>query len=200
MDDGALRASLCRFGGRRAFLKTALGVGLGLPLARRAAAQDADPKNARPRENDRFVFAAGERARRVVTPVDLPLGAPPVIAYPMDPKTSVVRDGSRLNLVLIVHLDPETLAAPTRANAAAGLVAYSAVCTHTGCEVSEWEAGSRTLKCPCHYSEFDPKESARVLGGPAPRRLAALPLKIADGALLAAGGFAGRVGFPQGGG
>ena len=52
------------------------------------------------------------------------------------------------------------------------------------------------VKCPCHDSEFDPKDGARVVTGPAPRRLP-LPLKIVDGVLMAAGGFAGRVGFKQ---
>ena len=37
--------------------------------------------------------------------------------------------------------------------------------------------------------------SARVLDGPAPRRLAALPLQIVDGVPAVAGGFIGRAGF-----
>jgi Rieske Fe-S protein len=49
-------------------------------------------------------------------------------------------------------------------------------------------------KCPCHDSEFDPADAAKVIGGPAPRRLPALPLKITDGYVVVAGAFSGRVG------
>jgi Rieske Fe-S protein len=136
----------------------------------------------------------------MITPMDLPLGGPPVMAYPSDPQTGVVRDGSRLNQVVLLRLDPATLAAETRARAAEGIVGYSAVCTHTGCDIWIWQAETQILKCPCHDSEFDPKEGARVVGGPAPRRLPMLPLKIVNGVLMAAGGFSGRVGFQQGGG
>ena len=83
---------------------------------------------------------------------------------------------------------------PPTARAADGIVAYSGVCSHTGCDVSEWIDSTRTLLCPCHDSEFDPARGAEVVLGPAPRRLAALPLAIVDGALEAAGGFIGRVG------
>ena len=51
------------------------------------------------------------------------------------------------------------------------------------------------FKCPCHESEFDPSDGARVVGGPAPWQLAALPLKLVDGVLAVAGPFEGRVGF-----
>ncbi len=122
------------------------------------------------------------------------------MAYPRDPGTGTVRDGSRLNKVLLVRLDPEKLAEETRHGSADGIVAYSAVCTHEGCDVSVWLAETKTLKCPCHYAEFDPKDGARVLSGPAPRRLSRLPLKIVEGVLLAAGGFSGRVGHQRGGG
>jgi rieske iron-sulfur protein len=57
---------------------------------------------------------------------------------------------------------------------------------------------AQRLMCFCHYSQFDPKDGARVVEGPAPRRLAALPLKLADGVLTVAGGFIGRVGFQPG--
>ncbi len=35
----------------------------------------------------------------------------------------------------------------------------------------------------CHNSEYDPRAGAQVVFGPAPRRLAALPLTLADGSL-----------------
>jgi Rieske Fe-S protein len=183
--------------GRRAVLALALGAGLAVP-ARRLGAQPADPRKQRPQANDRFVFADGPRKGQVVTLADLPAGSRPVAAYPVDAVSGAVRDDTRLNQVLLVRLDPASLAGDTRARAAEGVVAYSAICTHAGCDVADWKDQAQTLMCFCHYSEFDPKDGARVLDGPAPRRLAALPLRVADGVLTAAGGFIGRVGFQQG--
>ena len=181
--------------GRRAVLKVAVSVGLLLP-ADRMAAQSDDPRKARPRANDRFVFARGDRKGQAITVADLPDGGPPVIAFPIDPMSKIIRDGSRLNEVVLVRLESSDLNAETRARAADGsVVAYSAVCTHTGCDEWDWQRPSGTIKCPCHFSEFDLKDSARVLNGPAPRRLPALPLAIVDGAPVAAGGFVGRPGF-----
>jgi Rieske Fe-S protein len=182
-------------------LKLALGFGLCLPGVTLVGAQDADPRNARPRANDRFVFARGDRKGQAITVADLPVGGPPVIAFPIDPTSSIVRDGSRLNEVLLVRLESSELNTETRARAADGsVVAYSALCTHTGCDEWDWQRASGTIKCPCHFSEFDLKDSARVLNGPAPRRLPALPLTIVDGVPAAADGFVGRPGFESGGG
>jgi Rieske Fe-S protein len=184
---------------RRAVLKFALGLGLGLSLIESVRGQDLDPRSARPQRGDRFVLPAGSRDAPTITPSTVPRGGPPVTAYPMDPRSGVVRNDSRLNQVLLIRLDPAELADETRARAAEGIVAYSAVCTHTGCDVWDWQADTRTLKCPCHFSIFDVRDGARVLDGPAPRRLPALPLMLVDGALAAAGGFVGRAGFQQGG-
>ena len=97
--------------------------------------------------------------------------------------------------------NPEPLSEETRSRSADGIVAYSVICTHTGCPVSEWvkaEGGDKNvLKCPCHNSEFDPREGAQVVFGPAPRRLAALPPAIADGSLTVAATFVGKVGAQQ---
>ena len=61
------------------------------------------------------------------------------------------------------------------------------------------EGDKNILKCPCHNTEFNPRESAQVVFGPAPRRLAALPLAIADGSLTVAAAFIGKVGGQQAG-
>ena len=112
----------------------------------------------------------------------------------MDPETKILRDGSLFNQVLLIRLDPAQLSAETREYAADGVVAYSAVCTHQGCPVSMWKTDAKALFCSCHAAQFDPKDRARVIDGPAPRRLPVLPLVISDGILTAGGGFVGSVG------
>jgi rieske iron-sulfur protein len=182
---------------RREILKGALGLGFALPLVGTGSAQEAEPRSLRPQAGDRLVFAAGDRKGAVIAPADLPVGGPQVLAYPQDAKSSVIRDGSRLNQVALVRLDPTELSEETLADAADGVVAYSAVCTHQGCPVSMWQDKAQTLFCSCHASEFDPRNGAEVVAGPAPRRLAALPLKAEDGVLIAAAEFSARVGFKR---
>jgi len=179
---------------RRAALKLAAGLGLGVALRSIDVLAAEDDKSVRPRKGDRLVFAYGERAGQVIAPEDLPLGGPQQLAFPMDPATKIIRDGSLLNQVALVRLDPAQLSPDTRADAAGGVVAYSAVCTHEGCPISMWHKESKTLFCACHASRFDPADHARVVDGPAPRRLAMLPLGPIGGGIVAAGGFTGRVG------
>ena len=71
----------------------------------------------------------------------------------------------------------------------------SAICSHAGCPVTGWvvgEAGKQVFKCFCHNSEYDPRQNANVVFGPAPRRLAALPVKLDGGALVVAEKFIGE--------
>ena len=137
----------------------------------------------------------GDSSLTPLAPEDLVVGAMQTIAWPLDPADRTVRSGSRLNLVLLLHLDPETLSPETRSRAASGVVAYTAICTHTGCEVEEWLPDGQLLYCPCHSSKFDPKDGAKVVDGPAPRGLPALPLKLVDGKLAVAKPYLSRVGF-----
>ena len=174
---------------RRRLFKAMSGWLMALPFAHAVRAQEDGGAKARPRAGDQFVFAASERQDQVIAPADLAPDAAPLLAYPIDPQTQVIRKGSRLNQIVLVRLTPEHLTDSTRRFAAEGIVAYSAFCTHRGCPVIGWEAETRMLKCPCHDSRFDPKDGARVSGGPAKRRLAALPLRLAAGALMAADGF-----------
>lgn len=180
---------------RRRLLQAVAAAGLMPTLGR---AEDEDPKRMmRPQVGDLLVRYEGDQIGGVITAGDLKVGDPPVVAWAMDPATKTPRDGSRLNQVVVLRLDPSQLDPATKAHAADGIVAYSGICTHAQCTVTGWIADKQVLNCPCHQSEYDPKQNAKVVGGPAPRPLAALPLKIKDGKPEVAGGFIGKVGMNQ---
>ncbi len=58
--------------------------------------------------------------------------------------------------------------------------AFSAVCTHQGCLVSNVANG--VITCPCHGSTFD-AATGSVVGGPAPSGLPPVPVKVTDGSV-----------------
>lgn len=178
---------------RRELLCRAVAGGLGVTL-HPVWAKDPDPRKLPPQVDDELVFPSWEREATRITPADVPHGGPPVLAYPRDPMAQLPREKSRLNQILLLRFGDEELGAETRAFAAEGVVAYSGVCTHTGCSVTEWEADARNLLCPCHASQFDPRERARIIGGPATRPLPMLPLATNDGGLIVAGPFSAKVG------
>ena len=178
---------------RRTLLKGGVGLGVGLSLPRLAWSQD-DSASARPQEGDLLV-GASDSSLEPLTPDDIPSDARQTFAWAMDPASETVRSSSRLNQVLLLRLDVDSLHPDTRSRAAGGVVAYTAICTHTGCEVDDWLGDEALLHCQCHGSRFDPADGARVVDGEAPRSLPALPLKVEDGKLVVAGSFTARVGF-----
>jgi rieske iron-sulfur protein len=150
----------------------------GVPLAGRTAA---------PQPGD-VLTAANDPAHVPLRPEAIGAGAAPVLAWPMDRQTGVVRDGARFNQVLLLRL-------PAGEGTAQGaLVAFSAICEHAGCLVSGWIPQRHVLHCPCHGSEYDPAHNGAVVVGPAPSALPALPLRVADGVVTVAGPFSARVG------
>jgi rieske iron-sulfur protein len=149
--------------GRRAALK----LGLCVTLAPGLALAQTEPARERPKESDLLVAVGTAATPEPLKPDELPLGGNPTMAWPMDPQTNTVRNGSRLNKVLLLRLDPQGFDPETRDHAAEGVVAYSAVCTHTGCDVVNWHPDRRLLECPCHNSVYDPMEGAKVVSGPA---------------------------------
>lgn len=165
----------------------------GLPLA--PAALAAKPRRMKPQPGDVLVHAFGDRAGSAIIAPDV--AAEPVHAFPMD-SAGVVRDGSLHNQLALVRIATESLSekAARYAVAADGasFIAYSAACTHTGCEVNGWQTEHRRLVCPCHGSEFDVADAAKVINGPAPKPLAMLQIELMHGAFRVAGGFSRRVG------
>lgn len=187
---------------RRTLLLGALATTACLGCAAPArAGEDPPGSDERPQKGDLLVFSEGDSEGKLIKAADLTSGGPPVHAWPQDPKTSVVRNASRLNEILIIRLDPAELDEQTKARAVDGILAYSAICSHAGCPVTAWvksDVGDKDVfKCMCHNSEYDPRAGAQVVFGPALRRLAALPLALADGSLSVAGGFIGKVGGAQ---
>jgi Rieske Fe-S protein len=198
-----LATAMCHDPTRRALLLTALATGACLASSGSSLAEEDLPGSSeRPQKADVLVFSEGDRAGEAIEPKDLTAGGPPVRAWPKDPQTLVVRKGSRLNEVLVVKLDPAEFDEETRSRAAGGVVAYSAICVHTGCPITAWvkaaNGDKNVFKCMCHNSEYDPRQSAQVIFGPAPRRLPALPLAAGDGPLTVAATFIGKVGAQQG--
>jgi len=59
--------------------------------------------------------------------------------------------------------------------------AFSAVCTHMGCIVSQISNG--TIDCPCHGSRYSIKNGA-VVAGPAPSPLPAEAIKLSGSSII----------------
>lgn len=179
---------------RRRMLDLGLGAATGAVIPRAdaavggAAAAAAPGRTRGPQLGDALV-AVSDAAHAPLTPGAVRRGAPPLLAWPMDPRTRLVRDGAKFNQVLLLRL------AGDKDDAHGGpLVAFSAVCTHAGCIVSAWRAASRLLLCPCHGSEYDPARAAAVVAGPAPQPLPRLPVAVAGGLIVVAGPFSAAPG------
>jgi len=172
-----------RLATRRRILRWAIRIGTGafslallLPaLALRTLTREVHEVAA----GDTLVYATGDQAG---LPVDVAAIEPDmaVQAFPEG------KSDNERNLIELVRL---------AADLPAGLVAYSAICTHLGCTVLPRLSEQGYIVCPCHASVFDPAADARVVSGPANRPLPALPIEVSsDGVVRAAGGFAGPVG------
>jgi len=165
-----------------------------LGLAPPCAIAQEDPASVRPKAGDLLV-RVDDPALTPLRPGDIPLAMPQVMAWAMDPAAKIVRSGSRLHRLMLLHLDESRLIGETKGRAAAGIVAYTSICTHTGCDVTDWLPEEGLLYCPCHFTKYDPKSGASVVDGPAPRPLPALPLRVADDQLVVAAPFTARVTF-----
>jgi len=128
---------------------------------------------------DSLVYATGDRSGQPIMPADLTPGQG-VQAYPngkSDPN----------NLVELVRL--------AEGETADAFVAFSAICTHLGCTVNARLNDAGNIICPCHASQFDPREKAKPVAGPAARALPGLPIKIGDdGSIAVNGAFDAPVG------
>ena len=174
---------------KRTSLKTLAGaaLALGSGLHNAVAATDS------PTAGDWLVGIDDDTAKPI-GPADVKLGEKQILVFPYDPVAKRARNESRLNRILLVRIDPATMNAETAPRAAGGVLAYSAVCTHQGCDVNAWREVEKTLLCFCHFTQFQPGEGASVVAGPAPRALPSLALKTDGDKFVLASGFSGAPG------
>ena len=109
--------------------------------------------------------------------------ATPATSPSASPSPSGTKVGSLADLRSqgsLTFQDPKT-GDPAVAVALSGgsVVAFDAVCTHAGCQVS-YDTGQKLLACPCHGALFDPAHGAAVVGGPAPTPLGSIPVRVAS--------------------
>ena len=126
---------------------------------------------------DLLVDADAESDFKPLRPDDLK-PAKPMLVFPFDAQSGKPKNESRLNKIVVVRLPEEKMTPETRANSVSGVVAYSSICTHQGCDVKTWMSKENVLACYCHASKFDLFDGAKVVGGPASGPLRAVPLAL----------------------
>lgn len=182
---------------RRKFINVALGTTAGIGgislltvIGGLKPANIITPQKQLPTPGDVLVFADGpQKGQPVAASAVKPDQA--TFAYPQGEAKGqkVVRDGQQHNQIVLLKFQPSQLKPPTDLKGAPdGLVAYSAQCMHLGCPVT-FAAQRDIFHCPCHGGEYDPTQGCKVIGGPPPKPLPQLPIKVEGGNLVVADVF-----------
>jgi rieske iron-sulfur protein len=124
-----------------------------------------------------LVDAGAEADFKPLRPDDIQM-MKPILVFPFDAETGTPKKESRLNKMVVIRLPEEKMTPETRARSVAGVVAYSSICTHQGCDVKTWMSKENVLACYCHASKFDLFDGAKVVAGPASSALRAIPLAL----------------------
>ena len=177
---------------RRDILQGMAALAAGVALARPAFGQApaaATPGSMQPQIGD---FIVSELGTDALTPERIPTGRGSLLGWAMAPDGTVRKDDFN-NQLQLFRFEPSELTPEVAALAANGVLAFSVICTHAGCPVTDRnDAGD--LACACHGSQFNPRDNGAVVMGPATRKLPQLALAVVDGKLSVAQPFDGRIG------
>ena len=150
---------------------------------------DALDPTGRPMGRRRFIrmllgFSAFSTLAMVVTPI---------VGFLIPPRTAGAGAGGRVLAATTADLpigNGKVVAMGSKpvivVNTAAGVKAYSAVCTHLGCIVG-YDTTSNHIVCPCHDGHFNPT-SGGVISGPPPQPLPPVPVAVEKGQIFLVSG------------
>ncbi|MFC5338191.1 ubiquinol-cytochrome c reductase iron-sulfur subunit [Leucobacter denitrificans] len=174
----------------------------GITLLRGLAPQDIDPVEVlRHTMWDKGIRLArdngGHKVGEAIRAADVTIGSVfHVVPENLGQAKDVLNEKAKA-VVLLIRLDEKDLKETPEKESWSynGIVAYSKVCTHVGCPVALNEQHTHHLLCPCHQSQFDVSDEAKVVFGPAKRPLPQLPITVDDeGYLIAQSDFNEPVG------
>ena len=160
----------------------------------------ADQKDV-PKVGDVFVFTDGPKKGNVVMVDDVVVDASPITVQAASPN-GTPREGDNCAAVLYrvaASKVPSDMASET----VDGIMAYSAVCTHQGCMMTELHKPNELVAafgiiCPCHDAIFDPFQGGKNTGGATSRTLPHFPIKSDGGKITVTGVPSGYVGVKRG--
>lgn len=173
---------------RRVFKIAAAGIAAGIGLSRKSGDALAAASVDGPVAGDFLVDDNAEGELKPITVDDLaPLK--PLVVYPLNPKTNKPKADSRLNRIVLIRMNAADFSAETKKDAAGDVLAFSAICTHQGCDVKTWMSADKALACFCHGSKFQPLDAGAVVLGPATRAMPVLPIRLDGKKIVVAAGF-----------
>jgi len=156
--------------GRRKFLRTMVGLAAisitGLWLLKGASAPSPQTTNSATTvasSSSQVNVSNGSATATTPTPTSY-ASQPLANAANIPLNQSLTINDPTLGPIVLVHLDNGQF------------VAYSAICTHAGCEV-QFDPSAKDIVCPCHGAVYNPYNNAQVLGGPAPYPLQKIPIQ-----------------------
>jgi rieske iron-sulfur protein len=154
-----------------------------------------------PVKGDTFVFIDGPNKGKDVSLTDVVADAEPVKVQAKDPDTGKVRedDGNTDHAtVLLYRVAPEKIPDDMKGDTAEGVIAFSSVCTHLGCLLSDWLPTTHEMRCPCHEATFAFLQEGKNTGGATARALPQVPVKAVAGKLVVADKIVGWIGPKRG--
>ena len=147
----------------------------------------AEPQKDAPQVGDVFVFNDGPKKGNIVMVDDVVLDANPLTVQAKAPN-GAVRDGENFT-VLLYRVAKNKVPADMATDTIDGVMAYSAVCTHQGCMITDIHKPSDAVNafgfiCPCHDAIFDPLQAGKNTGGATSATLAYFPIKSDGGKIV----------------
>lgn len=146
----------------------------------------ADQKDV-PQVGDVFIFTDGPKKGNIATVNDVVVDANPITVQAATPDGKA-REGENCT-ALLYRVATDKVPAEIKSDSVEGIVAYSAVCTHQGCMLSDLHQPSDAVNafgfiCPCHDAIFDPLQAGKNVAGASARTLPHFPIKSDGGKLV----------------